>query len=173
MKPFERISNVKAGVADLKMIGSINESAELSLILFQEIKTINIDLSGVTFINSTGILSWIEWFIYLQIRNKDIQINFFNCPKIIVDQMNNVKGFLPKGAKVKSFAVPFYCESCNKSITKMATLDVDYTEGSESFPGQIEIDPPVCDVCGQQSEIDYAPQKYLYFLTPMISQKKN
>jgi hypothetical protein len=138
----------------VKIAGVIDEDFIFSQYSISEGKTIDFDLSEVKGINSCGIREWIKWMETV----KEAKINLLHCPKVIVDQMNMVQGFLPANGRVHSFFVPFYNEDSGEE--KM----VEFNFGKEfTDQGQITM-PKVQDSAGQDMEVDVIESKYFKFL---------
>src|SRR5262249_15170951 len=92
----------------LELKGSIDEDASFTNPDLGGSTAVVLDLEGINSINSVGIREWIKWMKGAFPSN--LQLSVRRCPKIIVDQINMVSGFLPANAKVESFYVPFYAD---------------------------------------------------------------
>ena len=135
--------------------GQLDENASFEKVEFADPQEVLIDLNGVNSINSCGIREWIKWI-------KDVpptaKITYKNCPKVIIDQINMVVGFLPEQAKVESFYVPYYCESSGSE--KMVLF-----QSGKEFNGESISEPEVkCDETGDEMEMDIIESKYFGFL---------
>ena len=130
--------------------GPIDEDASFTGVdLGAGCKELVINFAKVTLLNSCGIRAWIKW---IQTVPPSVKIAFEECPKIVVDQINIVDGFLPKGAEVRSFDIPYFCEACEGSTIKSCKKGESY---SETVP---------CSKCGKEAEIDVIESKYFSFL---------
>jgi anti-anti-sigma regulatory factor len=89
----------------VKLQGHIDEDAQFNSLALGSAKKVVLDLDSVTAINSCGIREWIKW---IRTAQPSSQIVYQNCPKVIVDQINMVAGFLPDNGKVESFYVPLF-----------------------------------------------------------------
>jgi anti-anti-sigma regulatory factor len=138
----------------VKMSGVIDEDAKLSEFSISGESKIEIDLNGVKSINSCGIREWLKWIG----TAGSAQIKLFQCPKVIIDQINMVQGFLPINGKVLSFYVPYYSEESSEEKNILLSFGKDYTD--------TEIKPPssVLDEKGNVMEIDVVESKYFKFL---------
>lgn len=137
--------------------GQIDEDADFSKIVFPGGDRIVLDLEKVGSINSCGIREWIKW---IRTAPPTAKLVYRYCPKVIVDQINMVAGFLPENGSVDSFYVPYYCES--SGAEKM----VLFQKGKE-FKDSGEVSPPSgikCDESGEDMEIDVIEAKYFKFL---------
>ena len=90
--------------------------------------------------------------------NKNAKINFNSCPKVIVDQINMVDGFLPTNGKVKSFFVPYFNDDAGSEKNVLFRYGTEFTEG--------QINPPasVTDDQGNAMEMDVIESKYFKFI---------
>src|SRR5687768_7774371 len=89
----------------LEVKGNIDEDANFTPPDLGSFTNVTLDLEGVTAINSVGIREWIKW---MKGFPASVKLGVRKCPKIIVDQINMVAGFLPAGTTVQSFYVPYY-----------------------------------------------------------------
>lgn len=142
--------------------GAINEDT-----IFKEIdpgsaKVVILDLDKVASLNSMGLRNWLNWV--KKIRAK-AQIVFRSCPRTVVDQMNILNGFLPMGALVESFYIPFYCDSCGREDNFLAVRGRDYMEATvDAREGMTVPAQRPCPVCQQDMSMDVLPAKYFSFL---------
>jgi len=139
----------------VKLSGHIDEDATFNGLELAGANSVTLELEGVTAINSCGIREWIKW---IRTAPTGARIVYRKCPKVIVDQINMVAGFLPDNGKVESFFVPYYSdESGNEKM-------VLFQEGKE-FKGN-EIFPPqaIKDDSGSEMEMDVIESKYFKFL---------
>ncbi len=110
----------------VQMIGTIDEDIDFNQHVLSSEKNIDFDLSGIKSINSCGIREWIKWMGTMS----KAQIQFMNCPKVIVDQINMVVGFLPSNAKVQSFFVPYYNEESGSEKNVLFRYGVEFKEAN-------------------------------------------
>lgn len=139
----------------LEVKGNIDEDANFAAPDVGSAASVVLDLSGITAINSVGIREWIKW---MKSFPPSIPIHVRKCPKIIVDQINMVAGFLPAGTKVQSFYVPYYADA---SGTEKMVL---FEEGKEFKNGELFPPAQVKDDSGQEMEMDVIEAKYFKFL---------
>ncbi len=156
MSAFKIVESRKESALDLRVFGTLDEDAKLPNINFSFVTTVNVDFGGLNSINSCGIRDWIKWISHVKPSTK---ITYSTCPKIIVDQINMVEGFLPVSGKVVSFFVPYYCENCDDvENTLFSTADVGPATG-KPIPQATK-----CSKCGKDTEVDIIESKYLKFL---------
>jgi hypothetical protein len=108
-------------IAKLFLFGEINENFHFDDYekIFQP--TIQIDFDQVTYLNSCGLRDFGHFL--KKFENK--KIFYVNCPKLLVGQLNRVKGMVPENCKILSFYAPYYLESSDKEIDiKLFTSEI-------------------------------------------------
>ena len=138
----------------LSLSGQIDESFPQELMGLSESDFIQINLEGVKMINSLGIREWIKFITQL----KASRIELVKCPKIFIDQVNMVQGFITPSCKVVSFYVPYFNE--DESVEK----SVLFSEGVDFGQDYLNIKPQIEAEDGMILEIDVIEQKYFKFL---------
>lgn len=144
------------GKVVLTLNGQIDEDASFSGAILDGIDQLVLDLEKIDAINSCGIREWIKW---IQSAPSQCKIEFRNCPKVIIDQINMVKGFLPENAIVESFYVPFYSEETGKEKMILFRRGLDFNEQGVTADEEI-----TCEESGETLEMDILPTKYFKFL---------
>ena len=97
---------------EYKLIGSIDEDSNFDFISVIK-NEITFDLDAITLINSCGIREWIK---FQDTIDNNCKINYKNCPQIIVEQMNIIKGFVRNGGTIISFYAPYYDKEADTEI---------------------------------------------------------
>ena len=115
---------------------------------------IELQLGAVKSINSCGIREWIKWMG----TAGAVPVQYYKCPKIIVDQINMVQGFLPANGKVMSFYVPYYSDEAGTE------KNILFTHGKEYGDQGLQEPPDVKDEGGNAMEMDVVEAKYFKFL---------
>ena len=138
----------------LKMSGTIDEDVDFQQYSLSGANLIDLDLNGVSSINSCGIREWIKWIS----TGSSAKITFNNCPKVIVDQINMVDGFLPGNATVTSFFVPYYNEELGSEKNILFRWGHEFKEGSVTPPSVVK------DDSGEAMEMDVIESKYFKFI---------
>lgn len=157
-----RVDRTLDGNCVIYMSGTINENSEFNKIDLSNAKLIYLDLRDVRNLNSMGLRNWVQWVKGLKAKH---QMVFRNCPRSVVDQMNILQGFLPMGAIVESFFVPYVCDHCGHDESFLATRGQDYMEGSiDTKEGASMASSRPCPSCGKNMEMDVVPSKYFNFL---------
>jgi hypothetical protein len=135
--------------------GHIDEDATFNAVDLSGANKVVVDLDGVTAINSCGIREWVKW---IRTAPPAAAIVYRKCPKVIVDQINMVAGFLPENGKVESFYVPYYNDDTGNE--KM----VLFKEGAEFKGNEVFAPSDVKDESGGAMEMDVIEAKYFKFL---------
>ncbi|MNJ94676.1 hypothetical protein D3C87_123780 [compost metagenome] len=138
----------------VNMAGTIDEDVDFAQFNLGGNPQVEIELSGLKSINSCGIREWIKWMG----SAGGAQITFNNCPKVIVDQINMVDGFLPSTGKVMSFYVPYYNDDSGSEKNVLFKYGTEFTDS--------EVNPPaaVKDEDGNEMEMDVIESKYFKFI---------
>lgn len=139
----------------LTLDGTIDEDASFSPPDVGGFSSVILDLERITAINSVGIREWIKWIKSFPPAS---ELSVRNCPKVIVDQINMVAGFLPKGTKVQSFYVPYYSDASGSEKMVLFEAGKEFREGSVFPPEEVK------DESGELMEMDVIEAKYFKFL---------
>jgi len=146
------------------LAGPINEHAKFPEIPGSGQEAITINMNAVSYINSSGIQQWVKWLNKVKKNSPQARVIFKKCPKIIVDQMNYIEGFLPERSRVGSFYIPFYCESCEVG-SEVLLVDGEHYDKDNFETGQTPKYPSCnCAKCSKPMEADVLPQQYFRFL---------
>lgn len=142
----------------IQLTGAIDEEVNLSSDLLNGAKSFIFDFNKVESINSCGIREWIRWLAPHNTKS----IIYKNCPKIIVDQINMVDGFLPNSGTVESFFVPYYSEESGEEKHVLFSYGKEYGEDGIHYPAQ------VVDSKNHEMELDVIENKYFRFLQKQL-----
>lgn len=140
----------------LSFEGSVDEDAVFSSIQADGADKLVMDLEKITSINSCGIREWIKWIKTLPPTSK---ITYKKCPKVIVDQINMVAGFLPENAQVESFYVPYFSEDSGNEKMVLFTRGKEFSDSGLNAPEEIKDEES-----GDVMEMDVIEAKYFKFL---------
>lgn len=139
---------------NVTLSGVIDEDIDFTKYPIEGAKQIQLNLGGIKSINSCGIREWIKWIN----KAKDASIVYDQCPKIIVDQINMVEGFLPSNGRVASFYVPYYSEESGNEKNILFTWGKEFTDKGLMTPAAVK------DEDGSEMEMDVIEAKYFKFL---------
>lgn len=149
------VKTEKAGdQLQLTLSGTIDEDTDFNQIPINGASQIQLKLSGIKSINSCGIREWIKWMS----TAGGAAIVWHECPKVIVDQINMVDGFLPQNGKIQSFFVPYYNDEAGTEKNVLFRYGTEFSEGSVNPP------EPVKDEEGNTMEMDVIEAKYFKFI---------
>jgi hypothetical protein len=136
------------------LAGVIDEDADFNPHSLSGAPAVELKLGNVKSINSCGIREWIKWVG----TAGGAPVQYFDCPKIIVDQINMVQGFLPATGKVMSFYVPYYSDDSGSE------KNILFQHGKEYGDQGLQQPPEVKDDEGNPMEMDVVEAKYFKFL---------
>jgi hypothetical protein len=142
------------GKTVLTLVGQIDESFPPELHNFKPSKELVINLDQVKMINSLGIREWIKFMN----ANSSTKIEFSMAPKIFIDQVNMVQGFITSNCKITSFYVPYFNEDNNAEKNVLYSLGKEFGEGFLNVAGSVKGED------GSELELDVVEQKYFKFL---------
>lgn len=154
MSKFELKINKNADAAKIIIAGTIDEDVDFAEYSIAGLNQMEFDLNSVKSINSCGIREWIKWLG----TNSKAKMTYVNCPKIIIDQINMVDGFLPTNGKVLSFYVPYYNDESGSEKNVLFRHGNEFTDTGVTPPGK------VVDDTGNPMEMDVIETKYFKFL---------
>ncbi len=138
----------------VQLNGTIDEDVDFSQFNLSDNGQVELELEGVKSINSCGIREWIKWVS----SAPSAQIVYKNCPKVIVDQINMVDGFLPSNGKVQSFFVPYYNDDAGSEKNVLFSFGQEFSEGGIQPPAEVK------DAEGNEMEMDVIESKYFKFI---------
>lgn len=138
----------------VEVIGSIDENFIQHTTKVPTKGEIEFSLHGLKSINSTGIREWIR---LMQSLNQ-AKITFSNCPKIFVDQINMVSGFIPANSQVISFYVPYFNEDLDAETLVLYRFGEHFTKNSVTVQDEYK------DSNGNTFELDVVKSKYFKFI---------
>ena len=156
MSQFRIEKSDQAGVLTLIFEGQIDEDASFEGYPLTT-KEVVLELEKVAAINSCGIREWVKW---IKSSTPGSKVVLRNCPKVIVDQINMVAGFLPENGIVDSFYVPYYCESSGNEKMVLFRRGAEFTPGGDLKPPSGIKD----EETGEAMEMDVIEAKYFKFL---------
>ncbi|MBL7545881.1 MAG: hypothetical protein JNL11_18835 [Bdellovibrionaceae bacterium] len=154
MSKFELKIDKNADAAKIVIAGTIDEDVDFTQYSLTGINQMEFDLNSVKSINSCGIREWIKWLG----TNSKAKMTYINCPKIIIDQINMVDGFLPSNGRVLSFYVPYYNDDSGTEKNVLFRHGTEFGEAGVTPPGK------VLDDIGNAMEMDVIESKYFKFL---------
>lgn len=139
----------------IRISGPIDEDLNFNQIELNSAAVV-IDLAGVTSINSCGIREWCKWINQAATSN---EIQLIHCPRIIVDQINMVEGFVPANGSIESFFVPYFNEDSGEE------KNILFKKGEHFLKGKLMPPATVLDSQGHAMEMDVIEAKYFKFLS--------
>ena len=138
----------------VNVTGVIDEDVDFNNFSLVGVAGIEMNLGSIKSINSCGIREWIKWIG----TAGTTPVVYHECPKIIVDQINMVQGFLPAAGKVASFYVPYYNDESGAEKNVLFTHGKEYTDTTVAPPAEVKDDE------GNPMEMDVVEAKYFKFI---------
>lgn len=154
MSKSQFLISQKGAETVVQISGTLDEDTDFTKHDISQAQVIHLHLSGVKSINSCGIRDWIKWLSSSPAEAVVLE----ECPKVIVDQINMVQGFLPSNGQVLSFYVPYFSEDNDEEKLVLFRSGVEFTPD-----GEIRA-PEVTDSAGNPMEMDIVESKYFKFL---------
>jgi hypothetical protein len=139
----------------VELKGEIDENAEFSE-LGRALRgaRVELDLEGITRINSCGVREWVNFVRDLEVK----RLTFDRCSPSVVGQINAIYNFRGD-AEVRSFFAPYVCEACHADEYKLL-------EPAVHFPDRLRPSVPAfrCARCDGPLVFDELPERYFAFL---------
>jgi anti-anti-sigma regulatory factor/predicted RNA-binding Zn-ribbon protein involved in translation (DUF1610 family) len=154
---MSRLTVTEQGDA-LVLVGAIDETASIpELVARARGGRLNLDLGGVTFINSLGVRDWIRMVQLAQQRNVALELRRVAEP--IIHQLNMI--IATRGnAHVTSFFAPYACDACGREDS----LLVDAVANQAGL-ARGEAPTQTCPECGAAMVFNDFPERYFSFLS--------
>jgi anti-anti-sigma regulatory factor len=140
----------------VQLKGEINENADFSELRKLMRGDVDLELDGVTRINSCGVREWVN---FVRTLDEVKSLRFARCSPTVVLQLNTIYNFRGR-AKVLSFLAPYVCEVCH--IDEYRLLDV--TEHFGERGASAGVPAFRCPRCNGVMMFDELPERYLSFL---------
>lgn len=138
----------------VSLVGPLDENMSFKDLICPSAREIIVNFEKVNGIKSFGIRELIRWLS----KNREAKIIYSRCPKIVVDQINIVDGFLPLNAHVESFYVPYYSDQTEEELQVLFRFGYEFNEASITPPELVK------DSAGNSMEMDAIWSKYFRFI---------
>ncbi|HEY7955487.1 MAG: hypothetical protein ACHQ17_05520 [Polyangia bacterium] len=176
--PSEALSwrvEVHGGTMVARLTGEIDENADFSDLKRQLSGDVELELDGITRVNSCGVREWVNF-----VRGLDevTTLRFARCSPTVVLQLNTIYNFRGR-ARVISFLAPYVCEVCHTDEYKLLEVDEHFRDqlahparhskggGDSARVAEWHAMVPAfrCGRCGGVMMFDELPERYLSFLS--------
>ncbi|KYG67955.1 hypothetical protein AZI87_01385 [Bdellovibrio bacteriovorus] len=138
--------------------GSLNEySSALDGVEVNPNFDLSIDLKDLQAINSLGIRNFHNFIQRVRCQ----RLKLFYCPRVFVNQLNMVEGFLPDKAEIESFFVPYFSEQSGEDAQVLFTKFLEYKKVKDKIVLSI---PEMQDSQGNRMDLDVFKDQYFRFL---------
>lgn len=137
--------------------GDLTEKTDFRALLEQiaYAREIVFDLGAVRYLNSTGVLRWVE---FIQQLHPEASYGFVRCSPAFVSQFGLVSQARGRG-EIVSFLAPYYCEMCDRESEQLLqTASLLFTDGPVPEVPEFE-----CQKCGGPLALDDLPERFFAF----------
>ena len=156
-RPKAGVDSITSGdVALVSVTGLVDEHFSGFGSFAEGIKTVIINVSGMTRMTSFGVRQWLKGMDALPKTISDLYL--LGCPTFFVDQLNMVLNF-GGPAQILTVIAPYTCPSCG--VESGETIDVLAERASLAKGGVSEKE---CGRCGAKLEFDETPEAYFSFV---------
>ena len=160
---FETV-DIGTGKLQFNLKGYLDERADLpDLTHFADASELTFNFSECQMINSMGIKKWVVLMDKVQEAGK-AKVILSHCPIMVVNQVNLIKGFLPKGGEVDSIYFPIVCTKCDEDFSILGQVNDIKDDSNKIIDGIKELDCDKFPGCKRYLEIDFAPEFIFGFL---------
>jgi hypothetical protein len=149
---------------ELILIGYMDEQTVLPEIKrLQNCQRLIVNFGRVNAILSMGVKEWVIFSDQLE-KLPHLKVEFRNCSKQVIDQINLVQGFLPKNGVISTLFVPVFCNQCSRTFKVLRKADNIGVEINQVIPSMEVPDCSEFPACKETYELDCNPNFYLKFL---------
>ena len=151
------VDSIIAGdVALVNVSGLVDEHFTGFGAIGEGIRTVVINVSGMTRMTSFGVRQWLKGMDAMPKAVTDLYL--LGCPTFFVDQLNMVLNF-GGSAQALTVVAPYTCPSCG--VESGETIDVLADRAALAKGG---VSDKVCSRCGGKLEFDETPESYFSFV---------
>jgi hypothetical protein len=115
-----------------------------------------LDLGGVTFINSLGVREWIRFLAAA--AGTGVKVRLLRVSEPLIQQLNMIVAARGQ-AEVASFFAPYACDACGREESLLIELAPNRQRLAAGDPP-----PAKCPECGAAMAFNDFPQRYFLFL---------
>jgi eukaryotic-like serine/threonine-protein kinase len=164
-KPTAPLGRSKSGI-ELKVTGDaalvqvgglVDEHFAGFGAIAKTLKTLVIEVSGMTRMTSFGVRQWLKSMDALPKTLSDVYL--LGCPTFFVDQLNMVLNF-GGAAKILTVIAPYTCPSCGTESGESVDVLAD-----RSLLAKGGVPEKECGRCGGKLEFDETPESYFSFVS--------
>ena len=159
-RDFKYSYEIVDDVFKIKFIGSLSEGSRLKgleEIVSDKDIPVEIIMTELTQMNSTGIKAWIDFLAHLK---ESLPVSLVDISTQVVENMNLIH-YLAKRCDVISFRAPYVCEDCGHFEEVLLESKTCLESGEPKVP---VVACPKCE--NPEMELDELEDQYFNFLTP-------
>jgi eukaryotic-like serine/threonine-protein kinase len=151
------VDQVTAGEATLVSVSGLVDERFLGFGDVGAMKTVVINVSGMTRMTSFGVRQWLKAMDALPKSITDLYL--LGCPTFFVDQLNMVLNF-GGASKILTVIAPHTCPSCGVESGELIDVLADRANLAKGGLPEKE-----CARCGGKLEFDETPESYFAFVS--------
>jgi hypothetical protein len=136
--------------------GEVDENVDFAALPRELDGRVIFHLQDVNRINSCGVREWIN---FVRELSGVTDLVFSHCSTTVVNQLNMIYNFRGD-ATVRSFYLPYVCESCDHEDERLVEVASELPNGYRGSIPEHE-----CSRCHAKMVIDEIPERYLSFLS--------
>jgi CheY-like chemotaxis protein len=133
--------------------GDFTEITDFDLLRTHIGARVEFDLSGVRYMNSSGVRNWAAFLRLL----KETDYSFVRCSVAFTSQAGMVPAVIGKG-RIESFLAPYHCDECDRSEERLLQTAA-LTVPAPAIPPRFR-----CSQCGGELSFDDVAERYFAFL---------
>ncbi|MGE4132175.1 MAG: STAS domain-containing protein [Bdellovibrionales bacterium] len=138
----------------IKISGELDDEAKLPTIASGTFKSINIQMGDASYLNSSGVRSWMSWMA--AVEGLRVPIRLFGVRPAFVRAWGSIRDFFPRSILIQSFFVPYFCDGCKTNFQILIKKE----EGDAGTRGDGFPDLSTCPKCNKNAEIDGLVENY-------------
>lgn len=142
------------GILNAKLSGEIVDGTKMPEPDLDGVHTIELDLEDLRYLNSSGTRLWLLWSGKLAAGQPKILLH--KVRPVFIRTLTSIREFLPKGSKLMSVFLPYFCEHCNFNHERLMINGKDFTRS----PNRPDLEAHPCPKCGKHSELDAIVESY-------------
>ena len=147
---------IAGDISLVSVVGLVDEHFAGFKNLGDGVKTVIVNVSGMTRMTSFGVRQWLKGMDALPKSISDLYL--LGCPTFFVDQLNMVLNF-GGAAQILTVVAPYTCPSCG--VESGETIDVLVERAALAKGG---VSAKECARCGGKLEFDETPESYFSFV---------
>jgi hypothetical protein len=158
MQTFTAVQSRSESTLNLNFSGEISIDSNFPILNLRGVSQLNLDVGGVTYINSAGLRKWLMWSGDVNKNHPNLTFVMFSAPLILLRQISSIENFMPKNSKLASLYVPYFCEACDDNHNRLLEAGKDFRFPTTPLEIKNKINESTpCPKCGTKMIFDGNP----------------